>query len=526
MQRVRTNRRRLLGSSSSDSKKAKSDCSKAFVQLNRPVESPAMAIPMSVPVSSLPSTADDQARLPLAATQASAAAPPAATGPAETRRQWKDSSDARGTVVEKLRERLDTLRDPRPVNLDMARCKHELRLGEDALYFPFPPMPPQCQVAAYAVRACDRGGIAMLQSPTGTGKSLALLCSTLAWQRRRLLATGSAPQILYGVRTHAQLSQIVTELTKSAYRPRMAVIGSRDQLCNNGLVKAQAAQRQVALSLACRQAARQAVARSRTPGDCGCELYAGLGNARFAERIHEQCGQGGRIWDVEDLTNACSRGSDRGCPYYSSHVLAGDADIVFCPHNYILDPAVSKCRSHHRERWSLEGRIIVIDEAHNLEQACREAGSLQISLPELRQICRALRQMPQRHDMRFGSDGKNWTCAQAAAELERLPLQIAAWLEAQHASDTPRPLRGAVQRLWGLEAPAQPGAKPAAKPGEAASSTRDFLQSAGLTCRKLLSKGMEDWGCHQDGFGFEVSRIPELMSECFVLQQWYGGHFA
>ena len=32
----------------------------AFVQLNRPVESPAMAIPMSVPVSSLPSTADDQ----------------------------------------------------------------------------------------------------------------------------------------------------------------------------------------------------------------------------------------------------------------------------------------------------------------------------------------------------------------------------------------------------------------------------------------------------------------------------------
>ena len=43
---------------------------------------------------------------------------------------------------------------------------------------------------------------------------------------------------------------------------------------------------------------------------------------------------------------------------------------------------------------------------------------------------------------------------------------------------------------------------------------------------RLLSKGMEDWGCHQDGFGFEVSRIPELMSECFVLQQWYGGHFA
>ena len=36
-------------------------------------------------------------------------------------------------------------------------------------------------------------------------------------------------------------------------------------------------------------------------------------------------------------------------------------DIVFCPQNYILDPSVSQCRSHHRERWSLKGRIVIID---------------------------------------------------------------------------------------------------------------------------------------------------------------------
>jgi len=485
MQRVR-NRRKLLGSSSSESKKPRIDCSKAFRPLERAqtLEHSSIPIPASTPVSSLPPTTDDKVRLPLAASQTSAAGTTATTS-GDVQRQWNNGSDARGTVVEKLRDRLDSLRDPRPKDLDLAKCGHELRLGEDVLYFPFPPMPPQCQVAAYAVRACERGGIAMLQSPTGTGKSLALLCSTLAWQRRRLQAVGSAPQILYGVRTHAQLSQIVAELRKSAYRPRMAVIGSRDQLCTNGLVKAQAAQRQVALSLACRQAARQAVSRNRVAGDCGCELYAGLGSGRFAERLHDQCGQGGRIWDVEDLTKVCSRGTDRGCSYYSSHVLAGDADIVFCPHNYILDPAVSKCRSHHRERWSLQGRIIVIDEAHNLEQACREAGSLQISLPELRQICRALRQMPLRHgDMRFGSDGKNFTCAQAAIELERLPEQIASFLEGHQATKTAGPLCGALQRLWGLEA--------SGKPGEAVSPTRDFFQYAGLTSRKLLGKGMED----------------------------------
>ena len=79
-----------------------------------------------------------------------------------------------------------------------------------------------------------------------------------------------------------------------------------------------------------------------------------------------------------------------------AHVLAGNADIVFCPHNYILDPAVSQCRSHHRERWSLEGRIIIIDEAHNLEQACRDAGSVTVTLDELAKLVTALDTLPLR----------------------------------------------------------------------------------------------------------------------------------
>lgn len=86
--------------------------------------------------------------------------------------------------------------------------------------------------------------------------------------------------------------------------------------------------------------------------------------------------------------------------------------------------------------------------------------------------------------MRFGSDGKSFTCAQAAIELARLPEQIATFLEGHQATKTAGPLCGAVQRLWGLEA--------SAKPGEAVSPTRDFFQYAGLTSRKLLGKGMED----------------------------------
>ncbi|CAL1171525.1 unnamed protein product [Cladocopium goreaui] len=270
---------------------------------------------------------------------------------------------SRGGAVEQLRDRLDRLSGEsggRPCPVDPSKCLHQLRVDEDILYFPFEPLAPQKAVASYSIKACDRGGIAFLESPTGTGKSLALLCAVLAWQRRQAEKVTTVPQIVYGVRTHSQIKQIVGELRKCGYRPRMAVIGSRDQLCANETVKSEARRGRVSLNLSCRQAARCAVAN--LPG--GCNLYRGLGQNSYAQRVHDRYGQAGRIWDVEELLSCAQpKASDQfpGCPYYTAHVLAGDADIVFCPQNYILDPSVSQCRSHHRERWSLKGRIVIID---------------------------------------------------------------------------------------------------------------------------------------------------------------------
>jgi regulator of telomere elongation helicase 1 len=34
-------------------------------------------------------------------------------------------------------------------------------------------------------------------------------------------------------RTHTQLTQVVKELRKTEYRPRMTILGSREQLCCN-----------------------------------------------------------------------------------------------------------------------------------------------------------------------------------------------------------------------------------------------------------------------------------------------------
>jgi len=183
---------------------------------------------------------------------------------------------------------------------------------------------------------------------------------------------------------------------------------------------------------------------------------------------------------VEDLIGACKApAGDGGCPYYTSHILAGNAEIVFCPHNYIMDPAVSQCGSHHRGRWSLRGRVIIIDEAHNLEQGCRDAGSVEVSLVELRQLSSALTALPTRHrNLRVRVRGQDVPCADVCAELVRVPQRLAAFLEQQaNAPQASVPLAG-LRQSWGL--------------GQSTAGTAECLRAAGLTEHGLLGRAAEE----------------------------------
>lgn len=45
------------------------------------------------------------------------------------------------------------------------------------------------------------------------------------------------PTIMYTSRTHIQLTQVIKELKKTAYKPKTTILGSRDQLCTNSDLK-------------------------------------------------------------------------------------------------------------------------------------------------------------------------------------------------------------------------------------------------------------------------------------------------
>lgn len=84
-------------------------------------------------------------------------------------------------------------------------------------------------------------------------------------------------------------------------------------------------------------------------------------------------------WDIEDLKTFgenCNK-----CPYFGSKVLRDEASIVFLTYNYLLYPQIRKS-----SKIILQNNIVVFDEAHNIEDICREVGSDHLNLKHLTDV--------------------------------------------------------------------------------------------------------------------------------------------
>ncbi|XP_072750132.1 Fanconi anemia group J protein homolog isoform X2 [Anoplolepis gracilipes] len=283
--------------------------------------------------------------------------------------------------------------------------QHDIMIAGIKVTLPVVPYPCQKAVMNSLIKGCTKEQHCLLESPTGSGKTLALLCGALAWQEQyreknsqeesskinaessccgdekclddnfflnssqyfdeewcdKVLRTAKArkvPKIYYGTRTHKQIEQIVREFSKTVYRnKRMTILSSRKQTCiqvsdkdKNELCK------ELNDPLKFKQ----------------CPYYSDHSKKRMTLFNGLQ-----RPWDIEDLI---SLGQEiRTCPYFGARSLMDNAEIIFCPYNYIVDPNIRESM-----QINLKGDIVILDEAHNIEDTCREAASVNLRNDELR----------------------------------------------------------------------------------------------------------------------------------------------
>ncbi|UJR25139.1 hypothetical protein I4U23_006498 [Adineta vaga] len=229
--------------------------------------------------------------------------------------------------------------------------------------FPFEPYQCQLDYMKAVVECLTKGQNGILESPTGTGKTLSLLCASLAWlEQYKILNTdsnGKAPvQIIYASRTHSQLAQVVKEFKSTGYnRMKITVLGSRDQLCIHPEVKAlENTSDKISV---CREKVRRKT----------CLFHRNFEMAK-PEVVKLP------PMDIEDLVKEGIQ--KKFCPYFAARELKEKADIIFMPYNYLLD---AKARRIHK--INVRKCVIIFDEAHNIEQQCEDAASVVISSLDL-----------------------------------------------------------------------------------------------------------------------------------------------
>jgi regulator of telomere elongation helicase 1 len=253
--------------------------------------------------------------------------------------------------------------------------------------FPYQPYACQQDYMRTALVAVRDASHALLESPTGTGKTLCLLCALLGWQQAVKAsvqchvpvdvdtvrdkhtelkavkskieqstsnASSEVPIIYYASRTHSQLSQVVRELKKTAYAPKMVVLGSREQSCLHEKVN----------KITNRSAQAAICNRLCSKGKCKYKLKVDEAIGEFSKLSLTE-----RVMDLEELGVFSKRLS--ACPFFTSRDILAGAELVLLPYNYILDSRLGL-------PLNLKNAVVIIDEAHNIEGFCSDIFSFEI----------------------------------------------------------------------------------------------------------------------------------------------------
>ena len=222
---------------------------------------------------------------------------------------------------------------------------------------------------ARIIKALQQSKNCLLESPTGTGKTLTLLCAALAWQQKeyenRILALSDntestnkpmpVSRIFYCTRTHKQLEQVAKQLGNTIYKDkiRMTLLSSRDNYCIHPVVSKGPNKNYECTKLT--RADKRKFGDPTLKNECG--YYERL-RGRIASDYTRISGpkQLPHVFDIEQFTEYCKT-THAICQYFTSRLLINDVQLILCPYNYLIDPRVRRSM-----QMTVNNAVIIIDE--------------------------------------------------------------------------------------------------------------------------------------------------------------------
>ncbi|OAG30970.1 chromosome transmission fidelity protein 1 [Nematocida displodere] len=223
------------------------------------------------------------------------------------------------------------------------------------------------------IEIVKQGGVGVLESPTGTGKTISSLLVAMDYVKdgaalpegisaanasllREMYST-SAKYVIYACRTHEQLDQVVQELDMlnrvTGSQVRGVVLGSRRVTCINPRV--------------CHSENINNLCRVTVKGN-RCSFYSNLGN--ISEKTEKL------TISIEDSVKEGRAGGF--CPYFFLKKQVHRSNIIILPYSLILQEGFFRDYN-----IPVESSVLIVDEGHNLYDAVIDEYSISLEISDL-----------------------------------------------------------------------------------------------------------------------------------------------
>ncbi|QLH74743.1 MAG: ATP-dependent DNA helicase [Methanomassiliicoccales archaeon] len=232
--------------------------------------------------------------------------------------------------------------------------------------FPYEPRPYQKEFVTLVEKVAEEGRHLILESGTGTGKTICALSGSL----QAALRTGK--KVLYLTRTNSQERQVMLELRRISAKHQVFGIAIQGRQVTCPLFRRDPDLRAGSpeeLSRLCREKKRKVLQGK----EGGCRFFQ---ETRLSDMdgVFNYCRI--NLPTAEEFVDHCD--SKGLCPHELMKELAREARVVAAPYAYFFIPFIRNSLLDWMD-VAMEDLVVIVDEAHNLPEYTREVESFQMS---------------------------------------------------------------------------------------------------------------------------------------------------